>query len=374
MGKTLAETISDGKVHVFDGAMGTVLYGKGVFVNVCYDELNLKQPQLVREVHEAYLAAGADILETNTFGANPVKLGGFGLAPDTEEINATAARITKEVAGDDAHVVGAIGPLGIRIEPFGPTSREEARNFFTRQATGLLDGGVEGFIVETFHDLAEIHEAIAAVREVSSLPLFAQMTVGIDQKTGFGTDVPTIAARLTEWGADVVGVNCSVGPSVVLDAVEELAKHTDRPIAAQPNAGIPRDVGDRKIYMASPEYVATYAKFMIEKGAKFVGGCCGTTPEHIREVSNYVASTQVRHEVAHISAVDIQTVAEHEAVPLNTRSSWGAKIASRQLVTSVEIVPPKGAVASSMLAQPARTSFLNLIAVISFRGCATHST
>ena len=351
MGQTLEQTISDGSVHVFDGAMGTVLYGKGVFVNVCYDELNLSKPKLVCEVHEAYLAAGAEILETNTFGANPAKLEGFGLAAQTEEINATAAQIARQVSGDSAHVVGAIGPLGIRIEPFGPTSREEARGFFRRQATGLLAGGVEGFIVETFHDLAEIYEAILAVREVSDLPLFAQMTIGMDQKTGFGTDVPTIAVRLSEWGADVVGVNCSVGPSVVLDAVETIAEHTDKPISAQPNAGIPRDVGDRKIYMASPEYVAQYAKFMIEKGARFVGGCCGTTPEHIREIGNYVASTQVRQEIAHISTKDIQAIAECDAVPLESRSNWGAKVAAGELVTSVEIVPPKGADATSMLEQ-----------------------
>ena len=212
MGLTLKELIADGKAHVFDGAMGTVLYGRGVFVNVCYDELNIKQPQLVREVHEAYLGAGAEILETNTFGANPAKLAGFGLADQTEEINEAAARIAIEVADGSACVVGAIGPLGIRIEPFGPTSREEARDAFRRQATGLLQGGVDGFIVETFHDLAEIHEAISAVREISGLPLFAEMTIGVDMKTGFGTDVATIAVRLTEWDADVVGVNCSVGP------------------------------------------------------------------------------------------------------------------------------------------------------------------
>ena len=221
MERALEGLISDGKVHVFDGAMGTVLYAKGVFVNVCYDELNLRQPELVREVHEKYLEAGAEILETNTFGANPAKLDGFGLAEQTEEINSVAARVAKEAAGSAAHVVGAIGPLGIRIEPFGPTSRGEARDFFRRQATGLLEGGVDGFIVETFHDLAEIYEAIAAVRDVSDLPLFAQMTIGLDLKTGFGTDVPNITTRLTEWGADVVGVNCSVGPSCVLAAVED---------------------------------------------------------------------------------------------------------------------------------------------------------
>ena len=351
MGLNLKDLISDGRAHVFDGAMGTVLYGKGVFVNVCYDELNLKKPQLVSDVHKAYMDAGAEILETNTFGANPAKLTGFGLADQTEEINETAARIALEVADGTACVVGAIGPLGIRIEPFGPTSREEARDAFRRQATGLLRGGVDGFVVETFHDLAEIYEAMVAVREISDLPLFAEMTIGVDMKTGFGTDVATIAARLTEWDADVVGVNCSVGPSVVLAAVEEIAKHTDRPISAQPNAGIPRDVGDRKIYMASPEYTATYAKFMIENGAKFVGGCCGTTPEHIQQISNFVASTQVRQDITHISTKDIQALAETESIPLVERSNWGAKLARGEFVTSVEIVPPKGAVADAMLDQ-----------------------
>lgn len=351
MALNLDDLIADGKAHVFDGAMGTVLYGKGVFVNVCYDELNLKQPELVREVHEAYLAAGAEILETNTFGANPAKLAGFGLADQTEEINEAAAQIAIDVAAGSACVVGAIGPLGIRIEPFGPTSREEARAAFRRQATGLLRGGVDGFVVETFHDLAEIQQAIAAVRDVSDLSLFAEMTVGVDLKTGFGTDVATFAHRLTEWDADVVGVNCSVGPSVVLAAVEEIAKHTDRPIAAQPNAGIPRDVGDRKIYMASPEYTATYAKLMIDSGAKFVGGCCGTTPEHIRQISNYVASTRVRQDVTHISVKVIGSISEREAIPLENRSNWGAKLARGEFLTSVEIVPPKGADATAMLDQ-----------------------
>ena len=284
MGKTLRDLIDDGKVHVFDGAMGTQLYGKGVFVNVCYDDLSLKQPRLVQEVHEAYVAAGAEIIETNTFGANPIKLKEFGIDAQTEEINKAAAQLAVKAAAGNASVVGAIGPLGVRIEPFGPTSTDEAKDFFKRQATGLVDGGVDGFILETFNDLSEIHEAMRAVREVSQLPIVAQMTIGEDNKTGYGTDVATIGARLTEWGADVIGLNCSVGPSGILEAIEELATHTSTPLSAQPNAGIPKDVGDRKIYLASPEYMATYAKFITEAGARFVGGCCGTTPEHIKAI------------------------------------------------------------------------------------------
>lgn len=351
MGTTLRELIDDRRVHVFDGAMGTILYGKGVFVNVCYDDLNLKQPKLIREVHEAYLSAGAEILETNTFGANPIKLKHFGLDEQTEEINTAAARIAVDAADGRASVVGAIGPLGARIEPFGPTALEEARQHFRRQATGLLEGGVDAFLLETFSDLAEIHEALLAVREVSDLPVITQMTIGEDLKTGYGTDVATIAIRLTEWDADVIGLNCSVGPSGILEAVEQLTEHTDKPISAQPNAGTPKAVDDRKIYLATPEYMATYAKFITEAGARFVGGCCGTTPDHIREIRNYVASTQTRTVRPLISTAEVVELAGREAVPLETRSQWGAKLARGELVTSVEIVPPKGADATPMLDQ-----------------------
>ena len=351
MANTLRDLIDDGRVHVFDGAMGTVLYGKGVFFNVCFDDLNLKQPKLISEVHEAYVAAGAELLETNTFGANPMKLKEFGLDPQTEEINAAAARLAVEAAAGAASVVGAIGPLGVRIEPFGPTGREEARSLFRRQAAGLCDGGADGFVLETFGDLTEIHEALLAVRDVCDLPIIAQMTIGDDLKTAYGTDIPTIAVSLTEWGADVIGFNCSVGPSGILAAVEELVQHTDRPVSAQPNAGSPKDVGDRKIYLATPEYVATYAKFITEAGARFVGGCCGTTPDHIREVRNYIASTQARKHITPISTSEIKSIAGREAVPLEMRSNWGAKLARGELVTSVEIVPPKGADATAMLDQ-----------------------
>src|SRR6266550_2306168 len=241
---TLRDLLNDGKVHVLDGAMGTMLYAKGFFLNVCYDELNLKQPKLVQEVHEAYVRAGAEILETNTFGANPVKLGSYGLADDTEKINQAAAELARRAAAGRASVAGAIGPLGVRIEPFGPTSREEAFAHFQRQVRGLIAGGVDGFILETFSDVDEIHEALRAVRSLSDLPVIAQMTIGDDGLTHYGTGPETFAKQLTAWGADAVGVNCSVGPAGVLEAVEKLVKATDRPISAVPNAGLPKDVGD----------------------------------------------------------------------------------------------------------------------------------
>jgi len=348
---TLKDLIADGRVHVFDGAMGTMLYAKGFFLNVCYDELCLKQPKLVQEVHAEYVRAGAEILETNTFGANPLKLGSYGLAEDAEKINRTAAELARAAAGGRASIVGAIGPLGVRIEPFGPTSREEAEALFAHQVKGLLAGGVDGFILETFSDLDEIHAALAAVRAACDLPVVCQMTVGTDGLTHYGTDPETFAKRLTEWGADVIGVNCSVGPAGVLEAVEKMVKVTDRPISGQPNAGLPRDVGDRKIYLASPEYMASYARRMIEAGARFVGGCCGSTPDHIKKIRDYVASVVPRQPSAVVSRAQVQAPAGVTPTPLAEKSRWGAKLARGELVTSVEIVPPKGVDPAPMLEQ-----------------------
>lgn len=337
---TLKELIADGKVHVFDGAMGTMLYGRGVFVNVCFDELALRQPDLVRDIHREYVKAGAEILETNTFGANQFKLAHYGLADETERINTAAARIAREAAGSHASVVGAIGPLGVRLEPFGELSHIDARHAFARQARGLADGGVDGFILETFADLNEIRAAIEGVREVSDLPIVAQMTVGEDGRTAYGTTPETFGPALVAAGADVVGVNCSVGPQAILEVVERLAAVVQAPITAQPNAGLPREVADRKIYMASPEYVAEYARRMVEAGARFVGGCCGTTPDHIKAMKSYVRSVAPRH--SSVIAMRENAAVGEDPVPLGQRSRYGGKLARGEFITTVEIVPPRG--------------------------------
>jgi methionine synthase / methylenetetrahydrofolate reductase(NADPH) len=348
--KTLTDLITDGRVHVVDGAMGTMLYGRGVFLNVCYDELNLKQPDLVRDIHREYVRAGAELIETNTFGANPIKLATCGLADETERINTVAAGLAREAAGDRAAVAGAIGPLGIRIEPFGEMSVDEARAAFSRQVRGLIDGGVSGFVLETFSDVAELRAALEAIRSLCDLPIIAQMTVGTDGKTHYGTDPETFGPELEAMGADVIGVNCSVGPHGVLEAVEKLARVTTRPISAQPNAGLPREVGDRKIYMASPEYMASYARRMVETGARFVGGCCGTIPDHIKAIVGFVQSVSPRH--AHATAALSQvTAASADPVPLGTRSRLGAKLAAGEFVTTVEIVPPRGVDPAPMFEQ-----------------------
>jgi homocysteine S-methyltransferase len=343
------DLLADGRVHVVDGAMGTMLYTRGVFLNVCYDDLNLRQPDLVREIHREYARAGAEVLETNTFGANPIKLASHGLAADTEHINATAAALALEAAGGRAAVLGAVGPLGVRIEPFGELGVEEAREAFARQVRGLLDGGVSGFILETFSDVNELGAALRAVREQSDLPVVAQMTVGTDGRTHYGTEPSVFGPELQAMGADVIGVNCSVGPHGVLEAIEALARVVTVPLSAQPNAGLPREVGDRKIYMASPEYMASYARRIVEAGARFVGGCCGTTPDHIKAIVGFVQSVSPRHVVTTGSAPLPATALE--PVPLESRSALGGKIARGEFVTTVEIVPPKGIDPAPMFAQ-----------------------
>ena len=344
------QAIADEHVYLFDGAMGTMLYAKGVFINKCYDELNVRNPEIVLEVHRQYVKAGAEILETNTYGANRVKLRGFGIEDELRDINTRAAEIARKAAGDRVYVAGAIGPLGIRIEPYGPTALDEAREFFREQAAALNDAGVDLFVCETFSNISELEQALAAIRDVCSLPVIAQMTVGTDGRTIFG-DVPkTFAQRLDRAGADVIGINCSVGPDLMLDAVEEIASVTTRKISCQPNAGLPRDVNGRQMYMASPEYFSKYAKRLIHKGVKFIGGCCGTTPEHIKMMADAVRPLSPRRTFV---IVERSTNGEKnpglEPKPMGTRSNWGRKLAAGEFVTTIEIVPPKGPNADAMI-------------------------
>jgi len=284
------QAISDEHVYLFDGAMGTMLYAKGVFINKCYDELNLRSPEIVLDVHKQYVRACAEILETHTYGANRVKLRSFGIEDELRDINLAAAELARKAAGDSVYVAGAMGPLGIRIEPYGPTALDEAREFFREQAEALRDGGVDLFILETISNIAEVEQGILAIRDVCSLPVIAQMTIGNDNRTIFGDTPRRIAERLDRAGADVIGLNCSVGPDVMLDAIEEMNATTAKKLSCQPNAGLPREVAGRQMYMASPDYMAKYAKRLIHKGVKFLGGCCGTTPEHIAAFRPVVAA------------------------------------------------------------------------------------
>ncbi|HEU4875975.1 MAG TPA: bifunctional homocysteine S-methyltransferase/methylenetetrahydrofolate reductase [Pyrinomonadaceae bacterium] len=347
------ELLSTDRILVVDGAMGTMLYAKGVYINRCYDELNLSNRDLVREIHTEYIRAGADIIETNTFGATAYKLQQYGLEANLHEINAIAAKVAREAAGERAYVAGAIGPLGLRIEPYGPTSFAEARDLFKAQGLGLLEGGVDLFCLETFSDVSEIRQAIAAIRDICDLPIIAQMTIMTDGNTMFGTTPELFTERLDEWGADVIGLNCGVGPAIILSALEKMRAVTKKKLSAQPNAGLPRDVQGRQFYMCSPEYMSKFAKRFIQSGAKFIGGCCGTTPAHIKLIADSVRAASPRAQRVALSGgatVSVEeTAPDIRVVPPEERSNWGRKIALGEFVTSVEVLPPKGVDAKKTL-------------------------
>ena len=345
--------VADDRPHLFDGGFGTELHYRGVSVTRCFDELNLSRPELVTKVHELFLDAGAEILETNTYGASRTKLGPFGFQDRVGEINRAAAILARRVAGDRALVAGAMGPLGVRIEPFGPTSREEARAHFREQAEALLEGGVDLFVLETFGFTDELVEAIRGVKGAGGLPIVAQVTVGHDLHTGFGTDPEHFVPRIEAEGVDVLGLNCSVGPHAMLHGIERIRPLTSLPLSAQPNGGLPREVEGRKIYVASPEYMGDYSRRLVQAGARFVGGCCGTGPEHIRRMA---VSIRAMHPLpAAVGAGDKADFRESpvQVVPLSDRSLLGGKLARGERFVTVEIVPPKGGDPTEMLAQVA---------------------
>ena len=328
-----------------DGAMGTLLYSKGVFINRCYDELNLSQPDLVRAIHHEYLQAGAEIIETNTFGANAFRLARHSLADKVRDMNRMGARLAKEAAKSfDVWVGGSVGPLGTRIEPLGKTSFEEARQAFREQISALVEGGVDLLVLETFGYLEELHQAMMAAKDIGAkLPLIVQVTIDEEGNCLDGSDPETFPPRIEEWGADVIGCNCSVGPVAMLDAIERVRAVTALPLAAQPNAGIPRSVEGRNIYLCSPEYMASYARKFVAAGVRIVGGCCGTTPDHIRVMKSALRVGEARGKAvpAHVTGSAPAPKAA-PAQPLDERSLLGAKLSRGEFVTMVEVVPPKG--------------------------------
>ena len=332
-----------------DGAMGTMLYERGVFIHRCYDELNLSQPDLIRAIHEEYLQAGAEIVETNTFGGNRFRLQRHGLQDKVHDVNVAGAKIARQAADQvrdkqatEAYVAGSVGPIGVQIEPLGKVSFEEARTAFAEQIRALAEGGVDLLMLETMSSLNEMHQAIQAAREAApELPILAMMTIDEEGNTLDGSSPELAAKKLTEWGADVVGCNCSAGPATILSAIERMRTTTTLPLVAMPNAGMPRAVDGRNIYLCSPEYMASFARKFAQAGVQFVGGCCGTTPSHIRAMRSALRALDARKSGPVTSAtVTVQNTVT--APPLEERSKLGADLVAGKFIALVEIVPPRG--------------------------------
>jgi methionine synthase I (cobalamin-dependent)/5,10-methylenetetrahydrofolate reductase len=345
-----------------DGAMGTMLYARGIFINRCYDELNLSQPELVREIHAEYLQAGAEVIETNTFGGNAFRLEMHGLRDKVREINVAGVKLARECVNQirekqasEAFVAAAIGPLGVRLEPLGKVGLDEARAAFAEQIRALVQGGpgvgADLLVIETMTSLAEAEQAILAARSVApEVPVVVMMTVDEEGNCLDGSSAETAAIKLTEWGADAVGCNCSAGPATVLSVIERMRPVTNKPLAAMPNAGIPRAVEGRTIYLTSPEYMASFTRKLVKAGASIVGGCCGTTPSYTRAMKSSLRALEAMEGGAQVmelgradsSRAAIKAASKVDPPVLAERSKIGAMVAAGDFVTMVEIVPPKG--------------------------------
>jgi len=341
------DVLNEDKVLIFDGAMGTMFYSKGIYINRCFDELNLSAPSLVTDVHAEYIKAGSNIIETNTFGANRCKLAPHCLAEKLEAINFQGARLASQIAKSAPHQVyvgGSMGPLGIKIEPWGKTSVDEACDYFTEQAQALLAGGVDCFVLETFSDINEVHQAIRAIKKLCDLPIIAQIRITDDGNATYGTTPEVFTQNLDMWGADILGLNCGVGPKIMLDTIEIMQNYTKKKFIVQPTAGLPTSVEGRTMYLSSPEYFAEYTKRFIQHSVKMIGGCCGTSPAHIKAMASAVKALSPSDRKISVVSRNFSKAEAIKVVPIakEKKSTFAAKICEGKFVVSVEISPPRG--------------------------------
>lgn len=350
---SFAEALASGQRLLLDGSTPTVLYERGIFLNRSFDEANLAQPELVRGIHEAFRAAGAQVLTTNTWAANRCKLQAYGLAERLEEINRAGAHLAREALGEGlGWVAGCLGPLGVRIEPWGPTSFQEAKDLFAQQALPLLEAGVDLFVLESFADLNEIHQAILAIQELCDLPIAAMMTPNDEGQTLYGTEPEWYIRKLAEWGADLVGVNGGSGPAPLLELLRRFRTATECPLILQPSAGLPRMVDGRLLYMASPEYLGEFARQAFALGARAVGGCAGTTPAHTRTMRGALAQERA-FEIVQVEPPPAEHAHPPATTPFAERSAFSRRLAGGRFVVSVELVPPKGTSPGKLLEKAA---------------------
>ncbi|MHB1317596.1 MAG: bifunctional homocysteine S-methyltransferase/methylenetetrahydrofolate reductase [Anaerolineae bacterium] len=329
-----------------DGAMGTELYARGILPSQCYDAVNITDPDLVQRVHMDYLAAGAEIIETNTFGANGATLAAYGREEQVRDINRRGGRIARyarDIAGSTAFVAGSIGPLGGTLGPLGEITDERARSLYREQVTGLIDGGVDLFVLETFADLNMLCIALQVVRESSDLPVIAEATFDEDGRTPWGQTAVKVAGALLDLGADVIGANCSVGPEGVLSVARQMLAAGARYVSAIPNAGMPMQTAGRLIYLSNPAYFGARVRDFLEAGVTVIGGCCGTGPDHIaamRQAMEIYIHGGVTVPLAPVIVRAPSRQAEEELAPEPT--GLHEKLAASKFITAVELSPPRG--------------------------------
>ena len=390
MNQLLLEQLKQGPL-LCDGAMGTLLYSRGVTYDQCFDALNLTNPDLIQSIHNEYLSAGAQIIETNTFGANRVKLELHNLGEKVREINFRAARIAleaREISGRPAFIAGAVGPTGRPLQAPDEHRLTELRSIFRQQIEALQEGGIELLILETFSSLAELRQAILAAKEVGGLPIVAQMSFYEDGHTLSGQSAARVATVLSDLGVDVMGANCSVGPAVTFDVLNEMistvkqAEVSTLPFfSAQPNAGLPKRIDNRFFYVSTPDYFADSALHLAQAGVRLIGGCCGTTPRHIQEMRRaldeyYGTCTQFGtpplkaseqpQEITNGSITATRLLEEEAILPQEgTQTSLQQKLAAGDFVISIELDPPKGLnptklLTGAALLQQAGADFINI--------------
>jgi methionine synthase I (cobalamin-dependent)/5,10-methylenetetrahydrofolate reductase len=335
-------TALSSRVLLADGAMGTEIYRRGVFINRCYDELNLSRPDLIGRIHADYAEAGADIITTNTYGAERIRLAQHGLEDRLAEINQAGVRIAREAVGEGCFVAGSIGPLPLKIRPSGPISAASARETFAEQAGLLIDAGVDLLVLETFRQLSMLKEAVEAARSVDGdIPIIASFAFKPVRHYFVGPTPEEVAREVGTWGVDVLGTNCVNGPQVTLEIAERLGSVSAIPLSAMPNAGTPEQVDGRTLYLASPEYMAEYARRFVQNGVQVVGGCCGTTPEMIREMRSFLQSVEPGRRRIQVQVQGVSKVKSLTPIPTAERSRWGARL-GKGFAVSVELDAPRG--------------------------------
>jgi methionine synthase I (cobalamin-dependent)/5,10-methylenetetrahydrofolate reductase len=341
-------------VLLFDGGMGTELYNRGVFINKCFEEVNITNPELVKEIHNDYKNAGADVIQTNTFGANRYKLVKHQLQDKIYEINAQGVKLAKETAGEDILVAGSIGPLGIQIEPLGSVSKDEAMYYFKEHITPIIDAGADLLVIETFTYPEELKQAVAAAKDIANIPTIALMTIDEDTTSLTGASPDIMIKELEETGADAIGINGTVGPKTMLEWLEKVRKLSDLPIAIMPFAGKPHNIDGRNIYLASPEYLGEYARHYINAGANIIGGSSGIGPRHIKKMRAFIdalkpESKAKKFQYQKISAKDISKTFEINPVEKKNKSRLSRRMCDGHFVKFVELLAPKGINASKVI-------------------------